>query len=305
MNWVTTMKVMCIGHAAYDITIPMNGFLIENTKNRFLDTIESGGGPACTAAYLLGKWGVSVSFVGTVGNDIYGEKILNELKSVNVDISSVQILDSEDTSSCFVLINKDASTRTIVSFRNPDICSRNVDIECNANIVLFDGQEFELTKKVLENNPQLISVMDAGRYTPSNMELAKKATYVICSKNFAEECAKENFDFNAPDSLNRIYMALKKEIPGTVMITLEDKGCMYEDNQKLIIVPSIKVDSVDTTGAGDIFHGAFVYTLIMNMNIKDALLFSNITAALSTKYIGTRNSIVSKDKVMEIMNEIK
>lgn len=299
------MKVLCIGHAAYDITIPMNGFLVENTKNRILDTIESGGGPACTAAYMLGKWGIPVSFVGTIGNDVYGKKILDELKSVNVDVSNVQVLDSEDTSACFIIVNKENGSRTVVSYQNPNISTNKFDFDLDFDVMLFDGHEYSVTNEFLDEYPNKISVMDAGSYSDEKMELAKKATYVVCSKVFAEECAGEKFDFADVDSLKRIYMSLKKEIPGTVIVTLEDQGCMYEDNGIIRIVPSIKVTSVDTTGAGDIFHGAFVYTLITGMDLESALLFCNITAGLSTQYLGTRNSIVSVSEVMEKMNEIR
>ena len=74
------MKIVCIGHAAYDITIPVLTYPVENTKNRVHDRIECGGGPACNAAYLLGCWKSDVEFVGVVGNDSYGKKIVEEEK---------------------------------------------------------------------------------------------------------------------------------------------------------------------------------------------------------------------------------
>ena len=79
------MKVLCIGHAAYDITIPFDGYPEENTKNRVTTRIECGGGPASNAAYLLGKWGVETYFSGVIGNDKYGRIIKREFESVNVD----------------------------------------------------------------------------------------------------------------------------------------------------------------------------------------------------------------------------
>ena len=72
------MKVICIGHASYDITMPVLSYPVENTKNRVHDRVECGGGPASNAAYLLGKWGIDTCFIGLVGNDLYGKNIILE-----------------------------------------------------------------------------------------------------------------------------------------------------------------------------------------------------------------------------------
>lgn len=299
------MKVMCIGHAAYDITIPISSFIKENEKHRYDSVVESGGGPACTAAYLLGKWNVDVSFVGTIGNDSYGKQIMEELEEVNVDVSQVQVLDNEKTSASFILVNGENGSRTIISFQNPNLASSHVDIKVDADIILFDGQEYEITKSILTKNPNIISVMDIGRCTKETLELAHLADYVICSKEFAETVTQMQFDLNDTFICTKIYNILKEMFKGKVVITLEDKGCLYEEENEVKILPAISVVPMDTTGAGDIFHGAFVYALISKMTMKDALLFSNIAAGLSTKFIGTRNSIVAIDEVMKVFYEIK
>ena len=78
------MNILCIGHAAYDTTVPVLEFPEENTKNRVPERLENGGGPANNAAYLLGKWGMNTYFAGIVGDDIAGKKIKQELENVNV-----------------------------------------------------------------------------------------------------------------------------------------------------------------------------------------------------------------------------
>lgn len=299
------MKVMCIGHAAYDITIPITNFIEENKKHRYLSTVQGGGGPACTAAYLLGKWGIPTSFVGAIGNDSYGRVIMEELVSVGVDISQIQVLKTEQTSASFVLINKENGSRTIVAFQNPDISSTYVDIKTDADVILFDGQEYDATKNILYKNQNILSVMDAGRYTKENVELARLANYIICSKEFAEEATGMKFNFEDVDSISQIYYELKNKFSGKIVVTLEDKGCMYEENGNVTVLKALSVDPVDTTGAGDIFHGAFVYALVSKLQMKDALLFANIAAGLSTQHLGTRNSIPSVAQVMKVYYEIK
>lgn len=77
------MKIMCIGQSAYDITLPLDHYPIENKKVRIQGKVECGGGSASNCAYLLAKWGMDVYFAGVVGNDYYGEKIKEEYNKNN------------------------------------------------------------------------------------------------------------------------------------------------------------------------------------------------------------------------------
>ena len=86
------MKIICVGHAAWDITIPISKFPLENTKNRYNDVVEGFGGPALSAAYLLGKWGLEPYYIGTLGNDTHGKSILASLNSIKYHRQSLSIM---------------------------------------------------------------------------------------------------------------------------------------------------------------------------------------------------------------------
>ena len=83
-----------------------------------------------------------------------------------------------------------------------------------------------------------------------------------------------------------------------MIITLEDHGCMVKLNNEFHFIKSIKVDSVDTNGAGDIFHGAFVHFLSEGMDLLRVLRLSNITGALSTRVLGTRKGVPEISEVI-------
>lgn len=140
--------------------------------------------------------------------------------------------------------------------------------------------------------------MDLGRNTDDNIKLAKYADYVICSKDFIENYTKLNIDINNKDSLKIIFEKLKEF--KNIIITIEKDGALYQENNEIIIVPSINVTSVDSNGAGDVFHAAFVYSILSGFNVYNSILFSNITAALSTTKIGIINSIPDINKVRSI-----
>ena len=89
-----------------------------------------------------------------------------------------------------------------------------------------------------------------------------------------------------------------------IIITLEEKGCMYRDENKIKLMPSIKVKEKDTTGAGDIFHGAFVYALANNFDLEKALKYSNIAGCLSVTKMGTGDATPTLKEVEDVYAEI-
>lgn len=299
------MKILCIGHAAYDITIPLEKFIKENTKNRLEGILECGGGPANNAAYLLGKWGMDVTFIGVVGNDEYGKYIKKELESVNVDTRYMEFNDRYKTTSSFIMANMSTGSRTILTYRSNKLRMSDIDIDFEPNIILVDGQEPELSKKMIKKYPNAISIIDAGRPTDEIIELCKMVDYVVCSKDFAEEVADFKFDDRDDYSYDLICQALKQEFNGKIIVTLEDKGCVYEINEHFKTIPGIKMEALDTTGAGDIFHGAFTYGIAKKLPLEETLKFANIVAGLSVTRLGSKNSMFTLEEIKEKMNECK
>ena len=295
------MKVVCVGHATYDITLPVETYPIENKKQRISQKIECGGGPACNASYLLGKWNNDVSFVGVVGNDYYGQQIIKELNSIGVNTEYVEKNSSTDTDSSYIVSNSSNGSRTILTTKKKDIASLDnpVDIT-DASYILVDGEHYITSKEVLLRNPRAISVLDAGRFTKEVASLGQIVNYVICSKDFAESFSKMKVDYNNPQTLIEIYKVLKSFYKEqTIIITLEDKGSFTCIDGKYQIIPSINVKVVDSTGAGDIFHGAFLYFISQNLELSKAIKLSSITSAISVTKIGSRLSIPTLDEVME------
>lgn len=291
------MKILVIGHAAYDITMAVDKFPKENTKNRIDNRVECGGGPAANAAYLLGKWGLDVSFAGIVGNDDYGKKIKEELESVNINTKYLQFSDEFSTTNSFIVANKENGSRTIFTYRDKNMTMEEIELDFEPDIILFDGQEIAMTNKILDMYPNAISIIDAGRTTDEIIALAKKATYLVCSKEFAEKVSGIVIDEN--ESYAKIYDYIKKEFNNEVIITLEENGCLYKLNNQIKIMPSLKVKALDSTGAGDIFHGAFTYGIAKKYELEKVLKVANIAGALSVTKIGSKYSIPEKEEIKE------
>lgn len=299
------MKILCLGHAAYDITVPLDEYPDENTKNRVDTRVECGGGPASNAAYLLGKWGMDVYFAGVVGNDEYGRIIKQEFESVNVNTEYLELSSKYRTTSSFIVANKSNGSRTILTYRSKEMKMSGLNLNFSPDVILIDGQEYDISKQVLSEYPNAISIIDAGRPTPKIIELSKMVNYLVCSKEFAEEVSGIAIDYNDNQTLIDLYSKMKQIFKNTIVVTLEKKGCLYEFDGQIKIMPSIKVKAVDSTGAGDIFHGAFTYGIVKQLAFEKILKISNVTGALSVTKIGGRNSVFSLKAMKEAYNEFE
>ncbi|MDD2377640.1 MAG: PfkB family carbohydrate kinase [Bacilli bacterium] len=299
------MKILCIGHAAYDITLPVEHMPLENTKNRIHSRVECGGGPASNAAYLLGKWKMDTTFMGIVGNDLYGHNIKKEFDEINVDTTYLEISDEHVTTSSFIIANRENGSRTILTYRPSDMKMSDVDIDFKPDIILVDGQEPELSTKIIKENPEAISIIDAGRSRKEIVELSKLVTYLVCSKQFAEEVTELKIDYDNWDSIVALYHKLEEMFNNKIVVTLESKGCLYKHLGEIKIMPSIQVKAVDSTGAGDIFHGAFTYGIAKNFDYEKTLKLANIAGAISVTRIGGRYSVPTLEEMEEVYNEFK
>ena len=294
------MKVLCIGHSSWDITVSVDDYPIENTKYRYSEKYAAGGGPAGNAAYLLGKWGIDTVIATSIGSDDYGTKIKKEFQSVNVNTDYVETSYEKDTSFSFILVNKKNGLRTVFNVTSEHLPLKKLTYEFTPDIILTDGHDYATSQSAISKYPHAISVIDAGRPVQEVIELCKYIKYIVCSKEFAETVTGLKMDFNNPQTLVNVYTKLQNKYPNSnIVITLESHGALYQVNNQIKIMPGLKCNVVDTTGAGDTFHGAFVYGLANNFDMEKVITLANIAAGLSVQKMGSRLAIPALSDVLD------
>lgn len=299
------MTILSIGRTSYDITCPVDEYPIEGTKYLLNEKIESGGGTASIVSYLLGKWGETSYFAGVIGSDDYGSKIKKELEQVMVKTELMEVSYEVGTPVSVILVNKKNGTRTrfdIVSNTQPNL--KKYDYSIRPDVIFSDGKEYSATINALNKFPKAISIVDAGRVNRDLLELCKFVKYIVCSKGFAETVSGLKIDYNNSASLVNVYKKLKLKYPNNeIVVTLENMGAMYTVNGEIRIMPGIKTQVVDPSGAGDIFHGAFAYCMANGFDMEKAITYSNIAAGLSVGKMGASPSIPMLKEVISYYNQ--
>ena len=179
------MAILSIGFACFDQFFFLNEWPQENTKNFCHDFIESGGGPAANAAWLLGVWGEEVYYIGHLQQDLYGQRIIDEFAEAGVDTSQVVFSDDMITPLASVLVNRLTGSRTIITrkmqtppsltyeqkLKLDDLAERLIASEEPVTI-LIDGHEAEISEYLIKKLPNARVVMDGGSLRASNIKLA-------------------------------------------------------------------------------------------------------------------------------------
>ena len=173
-------------------------------------------------------------------------------------------------------------------------------IDGNYDYILVDGDELELSKKtILERKGRTISMIDAGKSDLKTVELAHVVDYLVCSNDFARDYTKLNLDYNDLDSIKKVYDKLENDFKNIIIITLEKHGSFTKIDGEYVLVPSLDVKAVDSTGAGDIFHGSLLYFISQGYELRRAMRLANITSALSVLKVGGRFSIPRLEEVLK------
>jgi sugar/nucleoside kinase (ribokinase family) len=306
------IDVLCVGHACYDIIFPVQDFPQENFKYTVPATQESPGGPACNGASLLGKWGVSCSLAALMGDDIYAELIIRGMTGWGVDTSLVQKQAGRVTPLSCIIANGGNGSRTIINRRNTQarLALTEEDFRrrfpAPPEILLFDGHEPEASFAAMRAFPGARTILDAGSLREGTDALSRKVDYCIVSEIFARQSA--GFTGNG-ESQAAALGELSRRGARHVAITLGEQGGCYLDAEpssparvQFRRYAPYPAKAIDSTAAGDIFHGAFAYAVLKSYNFSAALEFSAVAAGLSVERRGGRSSIPGLEEVLSRTN---
>jgi sulfofructose kinase len=294
--------VLCIGHAAWDLILTLPAFPAEDSKSEVQSLDESGGGPAANAAYLLSKWGARCAFAGVVGDDHYGGHALHELEGIGTDVSLAERRAGHLTPVSVILVNRQNGSRTVV---NRKVSTEGLTLAATGpdfapRVLLFDGHEPGASLEAMQRFPQAKSVLDAGSLRDGTRALAGKVDHLVASEKFTRQLTGMP-PLDGPAERAAAVAALHALNGRPVVITLGGRGLVHGTTDHCEHWPAFPAQVVDTTAAGDVFHGAFAYGTLTGRPWSETLRLASMAAALSVAVSGGRRSIPELRQVEEAL----
>jgi ribokinase len=257
-----------------------------------LDLTQQGGGLAATAMVTVSRLGARAAYVGKVGDDALGRFVVAGLEREGVNAEHCVIEPGGSARFAFIVVDREKGTRTILWSRKgvAALEERELDLASvlSTRVLLVDAHEpaASVAAARAARKAGIRVVLDAEKVDAVNKELVKLADTVIVPANFARELTGERSPEGAGDRMQR-------ELGGTVVITAGVDGSFYADGTGRFHQPAFGVEVVDTTGAGDVFHGAFAFALLHDWTARERAAFASAVAALKCRKLGGRPGIPS------------
>lgn len=290
------MIVTGLGQCSWDYLALIDRYPSPDTKEEVLEWHEQGGGPVATALVALSRLGISCRFSGVIGEDEAGSKIESSLVQEGIDVRSIVRRKGAASQVAFIAVEKGTGKRTIF-WKRPTGSPvqpgeiRNDFLE-GSSFLLLDGLMPEVSLFAAEKAGALrIPVMlDAGRVRAGMLALARLCTYVVASAEFAKDLGIEFKPYAV--QLKRKELGLR-----VLTITLGEQGSITAADDGEFHQPAFNVDALDSTGAGDVFHGGYVYGVVQGWDLKHTIAFASAVAALKCRAMGGRAGIPRLEEV--------
>ena len=286
------LDVLCVGTAAYDLIFSVDHHLQPDEKRAASDLVRCGGGPAANAATTVCRLNHSAAFAGYLGSDPFGDENLRELTAAGVHTDLV-VRGPRPTPVSAVLVKPDGR-RSLVYFRDSagNLAPDSIDFSwVRPKAILFDGHEPLISVPLADiaRKQGLPIILDAGSVQQGTIELADRCDHLVCAEKFAIDYTGVE---NEEEALDRLV-----GLAPTVIVTLGERGLIWARGQERGRQLAYAVHVVDTTGAGDVFHGAYAAALIESRGWLDTLRYASAAAALCCTKMGARLGIPSKREV--------
>ena len=282
----THVDVLCVGHACYDLVFSVDHHPDADEKTFAEKLIGCGGGPAANAAVTVSRLGLKSAFAGYLGNDFFGRRHLEEFSQAAVNTDLIIRGDSQTPLSA-ILVKPDGK-RTVVNYKGETapLPADSFDLaKWHPQVILFDGHEPEVSLALVKaiKGRGISTVLDAGSVHRGSLKLLERVDYAVVSQKFAHECTGKQDPQQAALKLGQHSPA--------VVITLGEAGLVWKNEDGSGSLPAFPIDAVDTTGAGDAFHGAFAAGLASGKPWNDLLTYASAVAARCCMKYGARPAI--------------
>ncbi|MCU1263672.1 MAG: PfkB domain protein [Bryobacterales bacterium] len=297
--------VVGVGLNATDTLLVVPHFPAYGGKVPFHQEILSPGGQVASAVVTCAKLGLRAKYIGTVGDDERGRVQMDSLLGSGVNLDDVQLRRGCANQSAYIIIDQSTGERTVFWSRPeclaiaPDQITDEM-IAC-ARLLHIDGHDtpaVEHAARIARKHGIPVTV-DVDTIYPGFDRVLPYVDYLLASSEFPGRWTKDEDPFRALATIQKEY-GMK-----VAAMTLGAHGALALYAGEYVYSPAFVVNCIDTTGAGDVFHGAFCYAVLQGMPMGEALDFSNAMAALNCTALGARGGVRSEAEARQLMGHVE
>jgi sugar/nucleoside kinase (ribokinase family) len=260
------------------------------------------GGQIATALAACSKLGWRTRYIGSFGDDEPGRVSRDSLRQQGVDLSASTTIARAKTRVAMILVDAHSAERTILAFRDPAL--RMGDVSCDAvlsgRMLIVDCEDIQAATVAVSaaranGIPTIIDVEDVQ---PGTDTVLRQIDAIITAEEFPGRLTGHG-------DLGRALEAIEREFhAGLVCTTLGARGSLARSGGREIRTPAYAVEPVDTTGAGDVFRGAFASACLRwpDGDLARILAYANAAAALSCRAIGARGGLPSQAEIDHLLD---
>ncbi len=261
------------------------------------------GGKGANQAVAASRSGANTHMIGCVGDDAFGEIMLESLRNANVDVNGVSKLSGISTGTATIIVEEGGENRIIIipganGSVTYDLVEQKWSLLARSDLVILQHEIPLATVHSIINNCQLLEIpvlLNPAPMYPIPMDiLAALETLVV---NEAEAAALTGNSINGLDSAKESAGKILQSGVKTVIITLGENGAILLDNKGFIYHPGYKVPVVDTTAAGDTFVGGYAASITEGNSSTKALEYACAASAIAVTKLGAQTSIPTRDEV--------
>lgn len=296
-----SIDIAGLGLNATDTVLTVPVFPPLGGKERVVSLSRHAGGQVATAVVACQRLGLRARYIGKVGDDEAGRLQLQSLRDEGVDIRYTSTCRGASTQFGLIIVDQVTGERTVFWDRDPQLAMRPRELKpamiTSARILHLDGCDTAACAQAAKwaRKAGIPVIADLDTVYKKVERIFPLIDYLIASASFVPAVTGRHDPFRALQDL-----ACQYRVPLTGMTLGRDGALVYTDGH-FHYSAGFVVTTVDTTGAGDVFHGAFAYGLLQEWNIDRILDFANAMAALNCMRVGARGGIATRDEAEKLM----
>ena len=260
--------------------------------------LTQGGGLTSTAIAAAARLGVRTEMWTRVGDDVNGRFVIEALAGEGVDVSQIRPVDSGQTPVCIVKVEPSSGERDFIFFPGAGLAPDIPDLGRvdHSRCLLIDSHWPDAARAAAERAQSVgVPVITDVEHPGEILERFAALTDVLVVPEQVGVGYQDSGDFL--DAARR----LQEFGPSRVVITLGDRGGVFCDGARTGSYEAFPVEVVDSTGAGDVFHGAVAYGLCQDWGFDDVLRFAAAAAALNCRQLGGRAAMPTREEVEALL----